>query len=97
MAHFLIVVRPEEDEIGAVTAFNMNDVHRLHLVAGEDDLSVTVRDVMEPNQEPEYIVAERFVVCHESEVLLEMKSRSLRLEVEAQRRREAKDGQDASE
>ena len=97
MSHFLVVVRADDGHQGSVTAFNMNDVHRLFMLAGERDLCVTVRDVMEPDEEPDYIVAEWFKVCHESEVLLEMKSKLLDLEVRYERRKEAKDGQDASE
>jgi hypothetical protein len=97
MAHFLVVVRPDDGHQGSVTAFNMNDVHRLFMVAGETDLSVTVRDVMEPAEEPDYILAEQFVVCQESEVLLEMKSKLLDLEWQYKCRKEAKDGQALSE
>ena len=89
MAHFLVVGRENDEEQSSVTAFNMRDVHRLFWIVDEPDLCVTVRDVLEPDEEPDYIATNRFEVCHESEVLNEMRTMVINLQVAAERKKKA--------
>ena len=88
MAYFLVVGRPNDGSngLGSVTAFNMERVQGLFLQVGESAISVTVTDVMEPEELPEYLLVDRYLTCHESTVLIEMRSMAARMEVQANER-----------
>jgi hypothetical protein len=89
MAYFLVVGRPNDGTtgLGSVTAFNMERVQGLFLQVGESAMSVTVTDVMEPEELPEYLLVDRYLItCHESTVLIEMRSMAARMEVQANER-----------
>jgi|694.fasta_scaffold85434_2 hypothetical protein len=87
MAHFLVVGRPNDGAkgLGSVTAFNMERVQGLFLQVGDSTMSVTVNDVLEPEELPEYFLVDRYLTCHESTVLIEMQSMTARMEVEAKK------------
>ena len=87
MAHFLVVGQEHEEGQSSVTAYNMKDVHRLFWIADAEELCVSVRDVLEPDEEPDYIATNRFAVCHESEVLNEMRTMVIDLKVADQHRK----------
>ena len=84
MAHFLVVGRPD-DEKGSVTAFNMDRVQGLFLQVGDSTMAVTVNDVMEPEELPEYFLVDRYLTCHESTVLNEMRFLAARMQVDAEK------------
>jgi hypothetical protein len=75
MAYFLVVGNPDDGEkqMGSVTAYNMNDVHMLHLVVDEAGLLVDL------GEQKESILVDRYKVCHESTVDNEMLSMSDRM------------------
>lgn len=99
MAQFLIVANPNDGlkRRGSVTAFNMKRVQTLLLTVGEEDLFAVVNDVVEPLSGPELISTSKFRVSSESEVLFDMQVMVAEMKLQAERRKEAKDGQDASE
>jgi hypothetical protein len=99
MAHFLIVANPHDGvkRHGSVTAFNMKRVQTLLLTVGEEDLFAVVNDVVEPLSGPELISTLKFQVSSESEVMSDMQAMLAELELGAERRKEATDGQAPSE
>jgi len=87
MAHFIVVGRPNDGAkgLGSVTAFNMERVHDLFMEVGDSTLSVTVADVMEPDEIPEDMLVARYLICHESTVLIEMLSMVACMEVKPEK------------
>ncbi len=75
MAYFLVVANPDDGEkqMGSVTAYNMNDVHTIHLVVDEDGLLVDL------GEQKESILVDRYTICHEGIVGDEMRSMSDRM------------------
>ena len=88
MAYFLVVGRPNDGSngLGSVTAFNMERVQGLFLQVGESAISVTVTDVLEPEELPEYLLVDRYLTCHESTVLVEMQSMAAYMDMQAKER-----------
>lgn len=88
MAHFLVVGRPNDggNRLGSVTAFNMERVQGLFVQVGQGAMSVTVTDVMEPEELPEYMLVDRYLTCNEGTVLIEMHSMAARMLMEANER-----------
>ena len=88
MAHFIVVGLPNDGTkgLGSVTAFNMEQVHGLCMEVGNTTLSVTVTDAMEPEELPEYLLVERYLICHESTVLDEMESMVAYMHMQANER-----------
>lgn len=88
MAYFLVVGRPNDGAsgLGSVTAFNMERVQGLFLQVGDSTMSVTVTDVLEPEELPEYLLVDRYLTCHESTVLVEMQSMAAYMDMQAKER-----------